>query len=60
MGSGADRRVRSGWRAKITTFEKPEKAAAGAAVLERMELEIWWMKGDQRRTFTLEGFRRGV
>lgn len=49
-----------GWRAKITTFEKPEKAGPGSAVMDRIELEIWWMKSDQRRTFTLEGFRRGV
>jgi hypothetical protein len=30
---------------------------SGQPVLERIELEIWWMQGDQRRTFTLDAFR---
>jgi hypothetical protein len=25
-----------------------------------VDLEIWWMLGDERKTFTLEGFRKGV
>jgi hypothetical protein len=28
--------------------------------LERVELEIWWMSGDQRRTYVVEGYRRAV
>lgn len=48
-----------GWRARITTFEKPEQGGPGTPVLERVELEVWWMNAGQRRTFTLEGFRRG-
>jgi len=27
-------------------------------ILERIELEVWWMAGDKRRTFTLDAFRR--
>ncbi len=50
--------VTAGWQAKISTFEKPERAAPGMPVLERVELEIWWMNGENRRTLTLEGFRR--
>jgi general secretion pathway protein I len=46
-----------GWRAKITTFEKPTKAAASSEILERVELEIWWMAGSDRRQFNLEAFR---
>ena len=52
--------IPAGWRAKVTTFEKPPQAGPGAPVLERGDLEIWWMLGDERKTFTLEGFRKGV
>jgi general secretion pathway protein I len=46
----------AGWRARVTPFER----AAGASVLERIELEVWWKNGDDRRTFTLDAFRRKV
>jgi general secretion pathway protein I len=47
----------SGWRARVTPFEMPNRGA-GAWILERIELEVWWMAGGQRRTFTLDAFRR--
>lgn len=50
--------TRGGWRARLTPFEAPPNPAPGSSALERLELEIWWMSGDNRRTFTLEGFRR--
>ena len=49
-----------GWIARITPFELPPGPKPGAAYLERIELEIWWMNGDKRRTLALEGFRRTV
>ena len=49
-----------GWRARITPFEAPPGAGVGTPFLERVELEIWWMNGEQRKTFALEGFRRAV
>ncbi|MBI1790065.1 MAG: type II secretion system protein [Acidobacteria bacterium] len=49
-----------GWRARVTTFEGPPNAGPGAPVLERIELEIWWMAGVERRTFVLDGFRRAL
>ena len=49
-----------GWRARVTPFEKPAGAGPGVSILERIELEIWWMNGEQRKTFTLDGFRRSV
>jgi general secretion pathway protein I len=52
--------VNMGWRARLTPFEMPPSAGPGTPFLERMELEIWWMNGNQRRNLTLEGFRRGV
>lgn len=52
--------VEMGWRARLTPFEMPPGATVGVPFLERVELEIWWMNGSQRRTLSLEGFRRGV
>jgi general secretion pathway protein I len=49
-----------GFRARISVFDKPDGAAPLSPVLERVELEIWWMAGEDRRTFSLEGFRRAA
>ncbi|MGH9673524.1 MAG: type IV pilus modification PilV family protein [Bryobacteraceae bacterium] len=46
-----------GWRARASIFERPPGAAAGNAVLERIELEVWWMNGGEKRTFALDAFR---
>jgi general secretion pathway protein I len=48
----------SGWRARVTPFEMPRTRNAGTPILERIELEVWWMANGTRRAFTLEGFRR--
>jgi general secretion pathway protein I len=52
--------VEGGWRARLTPFDVPPRAGAGVAILDRVELEVWWTSGYRRRSFTLEGFRRGV
>lgn len=52
--------ARSGWTARLTLFETPPNPGPGSAVLERLELEVWWMRGRERRSVTLEGFRRAV
>lgn len=49
----------SGWKARVTVFEAPPNAYPGASVLERVELEVWWGRGDARRTYRVEGYRRG-
>jgi general secretion pathway protein I len=48
----------AGWSARVTTFESSPNAAPGELALDRIELEIWWMSGQQRRTFTLDSYRR--
>ncbi len=48
----------AGWRARVSPFEMPRGRGAGTPILERIELEVWWMAGDKRRTFTLDAFRR--
>ncbi len=45
-----------GWLARLTPFEVPKGAGVGQVFIERVELEIWWMNGAQRRSFRLEGF----
>jgi len=50
----------AGWRARVTPFEKGVIPEVGNAVLERIELEVWWQNGDDRRNFTLDAFRRKV
>ena len=48
-----------GWRAQVTMAEKSSPTpATGEYVLDRIQLEIWWMSGGQRRTFPLDSYRR--
>ena len=50
----------SGWRARIQPWEMLPNAGVNALVLDRIELEVWWLEGERRRTLNLEGFRRGT
>lgn len=52
--------LEGGWRARLTTFETPPQAGPGTAVLDRLELEIWWRSGAKRRSLTLDGYRRSI
>jgi general secretion pathway protein I len=52
--------LKTGWRARLSPFEMPPNASQGTPYLERVELDIWWMNGEKRKTLTLEGFRRSV
>jgi len=47
----------AGWRARVNVFEKPVHPAPGALVLDRIQLEVWWMAGSDRRTYALDGYR---
>ena len=48
-----------GWSAQAGVAESATSApTAGDWVLDRVQLEIWWMSGAARRTFTLESYRR--
>ena len=49
-----------GWIARLTPFEIPKNHAIGSPFVERVELEIWWMSGPQRRSFHLEGYHRAL
>lgn len=49
--------MNAGWRARAMLFEAPPNPGPGQTALQRIELEIWWMSGRERRTFTLDAFR---
>ena len=49
-----------GWRARLTMFEAPRNPQPGQSVVDRVELEVWWMSGATRRRFQVDGYRRTV
>lgn len=50
-----------GWRARVTPVEyAPDATIDLNWVIDRIELEIWWMDGATRRSFSLEGYRRAL
>ncbi|MBV6431030.1 MAG: hypothetical protein IANPNBLG_01152 [Bryobacteraceae bacterium] len=55
-----DAGLSGGWRARMQPFEVPPNVGPGSAILERVECEIWWMDGNQRHSFTLDGYRKTV
>ena len=50
----------AGWRARVTPIEFAPEATDLNWVMDRIELEIWWMDGTTRRSFSLEGYRRAL
>ena len=52
--------VQAGWRARVVPFEAAPGAGPGFPDIDRVELEVWWMSGETRRSFNLEGFRRNL
>jgi len=53
--------VTAGWNATVTPWEAaPPGPTPGRWVVDRIQLEIWWMNGNTRRGFSLEGFRRSL
>lgn len=50
----------TGWRARVTPIESAPEATDLNWVIDRIELEIWWMDGATRRSFSLEGYRRAL
>lgn len=50
----------SGWTATILPYEWPPNPTPGTLILDRIGVEVWWMEQTgERRTFQIEGFRRG-
>jgi hypothetical protein len=36
----------------------PPVVAPGFLAIDRLELDVWWTIGQQRRSFSVEGFRQ--
>ena len=49
--------LEAGWRARLTLFEMPPQPKPGETAIDRLELEVWWVQGNHRRTFTLDAYR---
>jgi general secretion pathway protein I len=49
--------LEAGWQSRVSVSQTPPNPSPGQPVLDRIELEIWWMQGEQRRTFTVDAFR---
>jgi general secretion pathway protein I len=48
------------WQAVVQPFEMAPGAGTGSSAVDRIQLEIDWMDGATKHSFSLEGFRRGV
>jgi len=45
------------WQARLTTASMPPAPMAGQPCLQRIELQIRWMAGQQQKSFTLDAYR---
>jgi general secretion pathway protein I len=52
--------LNGGWAAHTSIFEAPPQAAPGTPYLMRIGLQVWWQRGELKRTFDIEAFRRGI
>jgi len=51
--------LEAGWRGRIMNLEPPpHPPMIGELVLDQIVLEVWWMNGDNRRTFRMETVRQ--
>jgi len=50
----------TGWRAQAEPFERLENSSPGTLQLARINLEVWWMADNQRRSIKLEAYRRDL
>ena len=67
VASGGDRfnpaltgGIDAGWQAQISPALAPPEGTPVQVGLDRVLLQVWWMSGTDRRTFTLEGFRERI
>jgi len=49
-----------GWQAVVQPWDVPSGAVVGTPVLDRIDLTVWWVANNQRRSFRFEGYRRGI
>ncbi len=47
----------SGWKAVAEPLQLPNDRSGTTGLIE-VQVEVWWLSGGQRKTLTLEGYRR--
>ena len=52
--------LESGWRGRLTAFEMPPAVQPGQYSIDRIQLEVWWVAGGQRRSIPLDAYRRHI
>jgi Tfp pilus assembly protein PilV len=52
--------LEAGWQARVSAVEMPPAPVAGQPSLQRIELQVWWMSGRERRSFTLDAHRTHI
>jgi general secretion pathway protein I len=52
--------IPASWHATVQPFEETPGAGLGLWGVDRIALEIDWLDGSTKHSFSLEGFRRGV
>jgi len=50
--------LQSGWRGTVTLAEKTPLGGLGAFSLDRVQVDVWWISNGQRRTLSLESYRK--
>lgn len=50
----------SGWNALLHVAEAPPQAGPGSTVLQAIDLEVWWKRGDNRRHLEVHGYRPNI
>src|SRR5262245_23339280 len=49
--------LEAGWQGRLSVCELPPRPVVGETAIDRLELEIWWVSGPGRRTFTMDAYR---
>ena len=52
--------LNAGWKASVVKVQEGPDPVAGNFMLDRVLLEVWWLAGDKRRSFSLEGYRHRI
>jgi type II secretion system protein I len=52
--------MKAGWNAVVQKVEEAPDPVPGNFILDRVQLQVWWMAGETRRTFLLEGYRHRI
>jgi general secretion pathway protein I len=54
----------AGWRARVTPFETSAPVGTPtpptARIVQRIQMEVWWMNGSQRRFIQMDSYRGAV